>query len=77
MIIVTKTIEYPFVFVQCIGLFNFENVSSFEDIPDFFYDPNTIFGLFQCVKQETKYSGTEVILDYKNSGMTFTSGREF
>jgi preprotein translocase subunit SecB len=32
-----KTIENPFVFVQCIGLFNFENVSNFEDIPDFFY----------------------------------------
>lgn len=32
-----KTIENPFVFVQCIGLFNFENVSNFEDIPNFFY----------------------------------------
>lgn len=32
-----KTIENPFVFVQCIGLFNFESVSTFEDIPDFFY----------------------------------------
>lgn len=32
-----KTIDNPFVFVQCVGSFKFENVNSFEEIPDFFY----------------------------------------
>lgn len=32
-----KTVDNPFLFIQCIGLFKFQNVSSFDEIPDFFY----------------------------------------
>lgn len=32
-----KTIEEPFLYVQCVGSFGFQNVTSFEEIPDFFY----------------------------------------
>jgi len=32
-----KTIESPFLYVQCIGTFKFQNISSFEKIPDYFY----------------------------------------
>ena len=39
----------PFAFVQCKGVFKFENVSSFEEIPDFFYR-NSIAILFPYVR---------------------------
>lgn len=32
-----KTIEEPFLYVRCVGSFGFQNVTSFEEIPDFFY----------------------------------------
>jgi len=32
-----KTIDKPFLYVQCKGLFKFQNVSNFEEIPDYFY----------------------------------------
>jgi preprotein translocase subunit SecB len=41
--------EIPFVMVQCIGTFKFENVSSIEEIPDFFYR-NCIAILFPYVR---------------------------
>lgn len=39
----------PFVEVRCIGIFQFENVNSFEEIPDFFYK-NSIAILFPFVR---------------------------
>ncbi|MCF8362898.1 MAG: protein-export chaperone SecB [Prolixibacteraceae bacterium] len=32
-----KTIDNPFLFIQCLGIFKFQNVTSFDEIPDFFY----------------------------------------
>ncbi len=39
----------PFVSIRCKGLFGFENVNSFEEIPDFFYR-NSIAILFPYVR---------------------------
>lgn len=39
----------PFISVRCKGLFKFENISSFEEIPDFFYR-NSIAILFPYVR---------------------------
>ncbi len=39
----------PFVFIRCKSLFKLENVSSFQDIPDFFYK-NSIAILFPYVR---------------------------
>ena len=39
----------PFVSVQCKGIFQFENVNSFEAIPDYFY-PNATAILFPYVR---------------------------
>ncbi len=39
----------PFVSIRCRGLFSFDNVSSFEEIPDFFYK-NSIAILFPYVR---------------------------
>lgn len=41
--------ENPFVTVQCKGIFSFDNVSKFEEIPDFFYR-NSIAILFPYVR---------------------------
>ncbi len=32
-----KGLDNPFVFARCVGLFNFQNVKSIEEIPPFFY----------------------------------------
>jgi preprotein translocase subunit SecB len=42
-------IENPFVQVGCVGIFKFENVTTFEEIPDFFYR-NCIAILFPFVR---------------------------
>lgn len=39
----------PFAYIQCRGMFEFENVSSFEEIPDYFYS-NSIAILFPYVR---------------------------
>lgn len=39
----------PFVSIRCKGLFKFDNISSFEEIPDFFYR-NSIAILFPYVR---------------------------
>lgn len=39
----------PFISVRCKGLFKFENINSFEEIPDFFYR-NSIAILFPYVR---------------------------
>lgn len=44
-----KTIDNPFVKIRCRGIFNFENVNSFEEIPSFFYR-NSIAILFPYVR---------------------------
>lgn len=44
-----NNIENPFVSVQCVGVFKFENVTKFEDVPDFFYR-NCIAILFPFVR---------------------------
>lgn len=44
-----KTRNYPFVEISCQATFNFENVSSFDDIPDYFYQ-NSIAILFPYVR---------------------------
>ncbi|HAH54214.1 MAG TPA: hypothetical protein DCM02_02725 [Flavobacterium sp.] len=44
-----NNIENPFVEVECVGFFKFENVNSFEEIPDFFYR-NCIAILFPFVR---------------------------
>ena len=44
-----NNIENPFVNVECNGIFKFENVTSFEEIPDFFYR-NCIAILFPFVR---------------------------
>ncbi len=41
--------DKPFVMVECIGTFKFEEVSTFEEIPDFFYR-NCIAILFPFVR---------------------------
>jgi preprotein translocase subunit SecB len=41
--------ENPFVEIQCIGIFKFENSINFEDIPDYFYR-NCIAILFPYVR---------------------------
>jgi preprotein translocase subunit SecB len=41
--------ETPFVTVQCVGLFDFENVTNFNEIPNFFYR-NSIAILFPYVR---------------------------
>lgn len=42
-------LEKPFVRIQCRGIFGFENINSFEEIPDFFYR-NAIAILFPYVR---------------------------
>lgn len=44
-----KVAENPFVEISCKGNFKFENVSNFEEIPDFFYR-NSIAILFPYVR---------------------------
>ncbi|TAE38397.1 MAG: hypothetical protein EAY66_04210 [Sphingobacteriales bacterium] len=44
-----KVVENSFVEISCKGNFKFENVSSFEEIPDFFYR-NSIAILFPYVR---------------------------
>jgi preprotein translocase subunit SecB len=39
----------PFITIRCKGLFKFENINSFEEIPDFFYR-NSIAILFPYVR---------------------------
>ncbi|MFP5040484.1 protein-export chaperone SecB [Parasediminibacterium sp. JCM 36343] len=41
--------DNPFVSIQCVGLFKFENVSSFEEIPSYFFR-NSIAILFPFVR---------------------------
>ncbi len=41
--------ESPFVEISCKGVFKFENITSFEEIPDFFYR-NSIAILFPYVR---------------------------
>lgn len=41
--------DTPFVTVECVGIFKFENVTTFEEIPDFFYR-NCIAILFPFVR---------------------------
>ncbi len=41
--------QKPFASIRCKGLFSFDNVSSFEEIPDFFYK-NSIAILFPYVR---------------------------
>lgn len=47
--VANKEVENPFVEISCKGIFKFENVSSFEEIPDFFYR-NSIAILFPYVR---------------------------
>ena len=47
--VANKEAENPFVEISCKGNFKFENVSSFEEIPDFFYR-NSIAILFPYVR---------------------------
>lgn len=42
-------LDNPFVFIQCVGIFQFENIDSFENIPEFFYR-NSIAILFPYVR---------------------------
>ncbi len=42
-------IEKPFVNVECVGLFKFENVTTIDEVPDFFYR-NSIAILFPFVR---------------------------
>ena len=42
-------LEKPFVIIQCRGVFEFENVNSLDEIPDFFYR-NAIAILFPYVR---------------------------
>ena len=44
-----KESENPFVEISCKGIFKFENVSTFEEIPEFFYR-NSIAILFPYVR---------------------------
>lgn len=44
-----KNNPLPFINIRCKGLFKFENISSFEEIPDFFYR-NSIAILFPYVR---------------------------
>lgn len=44
-----ENVDTPFVSVQCRGIFKFENIDSFEDIPEFFYR-NSIAILFPYVR---------------------------
>lgn len=44
-----ENVDTPFVSVQCRGIFQFENIDSFEDIPEFFYR-NSIAILFPYVR---------------------------
>lgn len=44
-----KTINSPFLFIQCVGTFNFQEVTSFEEIPAFFYR-NAIAILFPYLR---------------------------
>ena len=44
-----KEIENPFISVQCKGAFKFENVTTLEEIPDYFYR-NCIAILFPYVR---------------------------
>lgn len=44
-----ETANEPFIYVRCIGLFDFKNVSSFEEIPNFFYR-NSIAILFPYLR---------------------------
>lgn len=41
--------DTPFIMVQCVGIFQFEDLASFDDIPDFFYR-NSIAILFPYVR---------------------------
>jgi preprotein translocase subunit SecB len=47
--VLNKEVEIPFVEISCKGNFKFENVSSFEEIPEFFYR-NSIAILFPYVR---------------------------
>jgi preprotein translocase subunit SecB len=47
--VANKEAENPFVEISCKGTFKFENVSIFEEIPDFFYR-NSIAILFPYVR---------------------------
>lgn len=49
VIVISNKEKNPFVTIQCKGVFKFENVSSFEEIPDFFYR-NSIAILFPYVR---------------------------
>lgn len=44
-----NNIETPFVNIQCVGYFKFDNINSFEEIPSFFYR-NSIAILFPFVR---------------------------
>lgn len=44
-----NTVENPFIQVRCVATFLFENVTSFEQIPDFFYR-NSIAILFPYIR---------------------------
>ncbi len=44
-----KSIQMPFLYVQCIGMFSFQNVNSVSEIPDFFYR-NSIAILFPYLR---------------------------
>ncbi|WP_296618484.1 protein-export chaperone SecB [Marivirga sp.] len=62
--------ENPFVQVNCVGTFSFENVSSFEEIPDFFYR-NSIAILFPYLRAyvsivTTQANGPGIILPTLN-----------
>lgn len=49
VIVSNKESENPFVEISCNGTFKFDNVSSYEDIPEFFYR-NSIAILFPYVR---------------------------
>jgi preprotein translocase subunit SecB len=62
--------ESPFVQVNCVGTFTFENVNSFEEIPDFFYR-NSIAILFPYLRAyvsivTTQANGPGIILPTLN-----------
>ncbi|MGM0579761.1 MAG: protein-export chaperone SecB [Bacteroidota bacterium] len=62
--------EAPFVQVNCVGTFTFENVSSYEEIPEFFYR-NSIAILFPYLRAyvsivTTQANGPGIILPTLN-----------
>lgn len=48
----------PYVSVQCLGTFHFDNVSSLEEIPDFFYR-NAIAILFPYLRAYISFATTQ------------------